>query len=130
MLLGYCDAEHAIRRSPFPLLSADPLIARWTGSATSACCDVAIPTISPWSVTPISMTPPVAFAKAQISRPRLEGMERLNSVVKPSPRAVMSWSEKFEVTAFFSFVEVSLHEWSINQGLEILAHHRALFHSI
>ena len=56
-------------------------------------------------------------------------MERLNSVVKPSPRAVRSWSEKFEVTAVCSLVKVSLHEWSINQGLEILAHHRALFHS-
>ena len=35
----------------------------------------------PSSVTPSRITPPVAFANAQISAPRFDGMERLNSVV-------------------------------------------------
>ena len=44
--------------------------------------------ISPAFVTPIRIVPPVALAKAHISRPRLDVPERLNSVVKPSSRAM------------------------------------------
>ena len=40
--------------------------------------------------TPIRITPPVALAKAQISLPRSDGMDRLNSEVNPSPRAIKS----------------------------------------